>query len=72
MRANIGSPAKRHINGVSLACRLWPNIECWLGGFVLFQGIRASIAMKPYIYVIFKGGGPDPYPPSGSAHVILV
>ena len=28
---------------------------------------------KPYIFVIFQGGeggGPDPLPPSGSAHVI--
>ena len=34
-----------------------PNIECWLGSFVIFQGIRASIAKKPYIFVIFGGGG---------------
>ena len=25
-----------------------------------FQGIRTSIAKKPYIYVIFQGGGADP------------
>ena len=36
-----------------------PNIECWLGSFVLFQGILTSIAKKPYILVIFMGG-PDP------------
>ena len=35
------------------------NIECWLGSFVIFQGIRTSIAKKPYIFVIFQGG-PDP------------
>ena len=61
---------------VSLACRCWPNIECWLGGFVIFQGIRTSIAKKPYIFVIFfRGGGSGPlYPPtpSGSAHVPLL
>ena len=40
------------------------NIECWLGSFVIFQGIRASIAEKPYIFVIFQGWGvPDPLPP---------
>ena len=32
-----------------------------LGSFVIFQGIRTSIAKKPYIFVIFLGGGPpDP------------
>ena len=46
------------------------NIECWLGSLVLFQGIRTSIAMKPYRFVIFQGvWGPDSLPPSGSAHV---
>ena len=25
------------------------NIECWLGSFVILQGIRTSIAKKPYI-----------------------
>ena len=29
--------------------------------------IRINIARKPYIFVIFQGG-PDPLPPSGSAH----
>ena len=50
-------PAKRHLNGVLLAGRWWPNIECWLGSFVVFQGIRTSIAKKPYIFVIFQGAG---------------
>ena len=33
-------------------------------------GIQTSIVKKPYIFVLFKGGGPDhlPHPPSGSAH----
>ena len=46
-QALIGSPAKRHWNGVSLACRWLPNIEFWLGSFVNFQGIPTSIAKKP-------------------------
>ena len=33
------------------------KIECWLGSFVIFQGIRTSIAKIPYIFVIFQGGG---------------
>ena len=56
-RAIIGPPAKRQLNGILLACRCWPNIECWLGSLVIFQGIRTSIAKKPYIFVIFRGGG---------------
>ena len=34
-RVTIGLPAKRHLNGVSLVGRWWPNIECWLGSFVV-------------------------------------
>ena len=60
----IGPPAKRHLNGVSHACRCWPNIECWLGSFRIFQGIRTCIAKKPYIFVIFQGKGVrTPFPP---------
>ena len=63
----IDQSAKRHLNGVSLAGRWWSNIECWLGSFVIFQGIRTSIAKKPYIFVIFRGSShsrpPAPPPP---------
>ena len=31
---NTTPPAKRHLNGVSLAYRGWPYIECWLRSFV--------------------------------------
>ena len=31
---------------------------------VIFQGVRTSIAKKPYIFVVFQGGGdPDPFSP---------
>ena len=33
--------------------------QCW----PFFQGIRTSTAKKPYIFVIFQGGGRDPLPP---------
>ena len=55
----------------------WPASEtqfkwCWTlnGTFVIFQGIRTSIAKKPYTFVIFQGGGSGPSVPphSGSAH----
>ena len=49
---------KRHSNGVSLAGRYWPNIECWL---VIFQGIRTSNANRNPIFLsvcfFFRGGG---------------
>ena len=38
-------------------------LGCWLGSFVILQGLRTSIAKKPYIFVIFRGGVC-----SGSAH----
>ena len=67
-------PAHVHWNDISLAGRRLPNIECCLGSFVIFQGIWTSIAKKPFIFVIFQGGGGDldPCPPSGSAHDRLV
>ena len=67
-RAMIGLSAKRHLNGVWLACRQWPKIEFWLGSFVIFQGIRTRFAKKPYVFVIFQEGSRLPVPPSGSAH----
>ena len=44
---------------------------CWLGSFVIFQGIWVSIAKKHYIVLIFQRGGgvQTPCLPSGSVHV---
>ena len=42
-------------NCASHAGRLWPKIECCLGSFVIFQGIRASVAKESYSFVIFQG-----------------
>ena len=72
--AIISPPAKRHINGVSLAGRWWPNTECWLVSFVVLQGIRTNIAKKPYVFVIFQGGGGSgpPVPPLDSHMFITV
>ena len=55
-RAIIGPPAKRHLNGVSLACRQWLNIECWLKRFVIFRGSGPVLLRNP-IFFIFQGGG---------------
>ena len=43
MQAIIRPPAKHHLNGVSLVARQWPNIECLLSSFVIFQAIWTSI-----------------------------
>ena len=51
------------ISGPSSAGQWNANIECWLGSFVVLQGIRASIAKKPYIFVIFQGEGQEPLSP---------
>ena len=75
-----------HHRPASVTCRCWPYIECWLGTFVIFKGIRASIAKNPYIFVIFQGGGGGLKKPkkkhvsigprltklSGSAHGLIV
>ena len=60
----IGPPAKRHWNGVSLAGRWCLNIECWLGGFVIFMGSRPVLQSNPIFFVIFQGGGGSEPPPS--------
>ena len=73
--AIIGPPAKLHLNGVSLAGWLWPGIECWLGSFLIYQGIRTSIAQKPY-FCDFSGGSGPPAPlwirPWSNTHIIIL
>ena len=65
----IGPAAERHLNGVSLAGRWLPNIESLLGSCVILQGIRNSIVQKPYIFVIFQGGGSGPPVPPLDPHM---
>ena len=70
-RAIIGTPVKRHLNGLSLACRWWPNIECWLGSFGIFRGSGPILQRNPIFLWFFRGGeGRPPALPSGSVHVI--
>ena len=58
LKAGHHRPAsKTPFNGVSLACRWWPNVECWLGCSENFRG---------FDLVLLRG--PVPCPPSGSAH----
>ena len=63
-QANIGPPPKPHWNGVSLACRWWPNIKCWLGSFVIFRGSGPALLRNPIFLWFFRGGGVrTPCPP---------
>ena len=43
-----------------VADRWRPDIECWLGSFVIFLVISTSIAKEPYSFVIFQGVGSWP------------
>ena len=46
------------------------NIECWLGGFVIFQGSKTSIAKKTFIFRGGGGGGgEDPLSPTLDLHM---
>ena len=64
-RALIGLPAKRHLNGVSLACRLWPKIECWYGSLWFFNGSGPVLLRNPIFLWFYRAVGPDPlhHPP---------
>ena len=70
-RANNGPSAKRHINGVSLACRWWPNIECWLCSFVIFRGSRPVLLRNPKFLRFFRGGVGTPCLPPLDPHMNL-
>ena len=48
------------LNGVSLACRWWPNVECWLGSFENFRG-SGPVLIRNSIFLWF-------FAPSGSAN----
>ena len=44
--------------------RLWPKIESWLNSFTILRGSGPVLLKKPYIFVIFEGGGVwTPWPP---------
>ena len=59
-RAIVGPPAKRHLNGVWLGCRWWPNVECWLGSFENFRG--SGPVLLRYSLFLWFSGPPDPCP----------
>ena len=52
------------LNGVLLACRWWPNVECWLGSFENFKR-SGPVLLRNSIFLLFfrRGRGPDPLSP---------
>ena len=61
LKADHHQPTSQsHLNDVSLACRCWPNIECWLcsfGNFENFRGSRPVLPRNPIYFCDFSGGG---------------
>ena len=53
-----GPSSARQRNAIEMAFRCR-----WLCSFVIFQGIRTSIAKIHYIFVIFQRGSGPPVPP---------
>ena len=68
-RAIIGPPAKHHLNGVSLIdnptsviyIRSLPNMECWLGSFVILRGTKL-VCLETLFWWFFRGGVRTPTP----------
>ena len=54
---------KYHLNGVSLVCQLWPNIQCWLGSFMILRGSKPVLLRSPPALQFSRGGGSDPSAP---------
>ena len=69
-RAIIGLSAKRHWNGVSLAGRWWPNIECVLSSFGIF-GESGSVLLRNPLFCDISFGVRTPVPLSGSAYGLV-
>ena len=57
--AIIGPPAKHHLNVLFTGGPMMALHLMLAKKLCDFQGIRTSIAKKPYIFMIFQGG-PDP------------
>ena len=49
----------------------WPTLNAGFAA-AIFQGTRTRIARKPYIFVIFQGGGGPDLDPHMQFHDILV
>ena len=45
-----GWPMMAKTIGISQAVRWWPIIKCWLGSFVVFEGVRTSIPEETHSF----------------------
>ena len=52
-RSRLSEP----LNGVSLACQWWPNVECWLGSFENFRGSGPVLLRNSIFLWFFQVGG---------------
>ena len=68
-RVLFDPPAKRHLNGVLLAYRLWPKIESWLGSFTILRG-SGLVLLKNLYFCDFRGEVRTSCHRSGSAHAL--
>ena len=55
LKASHHRPARE--NGVSLACRWWPNVERWLRSFENFRGSGPVLLRNSIFFRSFRGGG---------------
>ena len=66
LKAGHWPASETPLNGVLLACRWWPNVECWLGSFENSRG-SGPVLLRNSIFLWFfrrgGGGGPDPLSP---------
>ena len=58
----ISGPSLAHQQNTMLACWWWPNIECWLGSYVIFRGSRPVLLRNP-LFLWFFRGVQTPVPP---------
>ena len=58
-------------DGVSQASWWWPNIECWLGSFVIFKGVQTSIPEESYCFEVFRAESRPPVPATLDLHMIF-
>ena len=63
-----GATAKHHLNGISLVGRSWPNIECWIGSFVILRGSGPVLLKELYIFAILQEV-PYRLPPAPTPHL---
>ena len=68
-RPSFGPSAKHHLNGVLLACRWWPHIDCRLGSFVVSRVSWPVLLRNPILLWFLGEGFRPPIPPFKSTHV---